>query len=198
VSKDEKAGGSSSGRYATGTMPAAAVSDKGPGHIVEDKKKPDRLAKNDKFTKRGLLIKSIVFIALIGLIIAVVLLLLFKNNKLPPFLHTAVKRAEVENRLQFIKLPVFVTTLDVDGNYYSYVKVEAELEVTDNASASAVNSAIPPIMDVFQTYLHAMTPVDLRSPQGLYRLRAAVLSRINDVIAPAAVRNVLFVEMILQ
>jgi flagellar FliL protein len=76
--------------------------------------------------------------------------------------------------------------------------MEAELEVTDPVSAAAVNAQMPAIIDLFQTYLRSMQPDDLRGAEGLYRLREALLARANVVVAPAAVQNILFIEMVVQ
>ena len=77
-------------------------------------------------------------------------------------------------------------------------KMQAELEVPDAVSAAAVNTQMPAIVDMFQTYLRTMQPGDLQGAEGLYRLREAFLARANVIVAPASVQDVLFIELIVQ
>ncbi len=115
-----------------------------------------------------------------------------------PFLSPPKPKQAVIQQVQFIRMPELVANLDAGPDADSYAKMQAELEVTDAASAAAVNSQMPALIDLFQTYLRGMQPNELRGGVGLYRLRQALLARANIVVAPAAVQNVLFVEMVVQ
>jgi flagellar FliL protein len=170
---------------------ALQAEDKGPGHIVEPGAGPSE-------AKRGKL----------PIIIAAVVLLLglgaagyltYAGIIMLPFLpHPAQSRKAATEQIQFIKIPELITNLDAGPDSDSYAKMEAELEVTDPVSAAAVNAQMPAIIDLFQTYLRSMQPDDLRGAEGLYRLREALLARANVVVAPAAVQNILFIEMVVQ
>ena len=165
--------------------------DRGPGHIVEAE--PVLPAR-----KRG---KKL----LIGVPLLLLLLLggsgylAFAGIIKLPFLPHAAPRQQAESQeIQFIKIPELVANLDAGPDSDSYAKMESELEVTDTASAAAVNAQMPAIIDLFQTYLRTMQPNDLRGAEGLYRLREALLARANVIVAPATVQNVLFIEMVVQ
>ena len=115
-----------------------------------------------------------------------------------PLLSPARPKQAVISQTQFIKMPELVANLDAGPDADSYAKMQTELEVTDAASAAAVNAQMLALIDLFQTYLRSMQPNDLRGAVGLYRLREALLARANIIVAPAAVQNVLFIEMVVQ
>lgn len=98
----------------------------------------------------------------------------------------------------FIKIPEIVANLNVPSGQDSYAKLEATLELADNASAQQVTRDMPRIIDMFQTYLRAMHPSELRGASGTYRLREALIDRVRIAVAPNLVRNVLFEELIVQ
>lgn len=165
--------------------------DNGPGHVVDGDE-----GAAPKRKKKGLLI---VIIAVVALLIGAVGYLAFAGIVKLPFLpQKSAQKTPVAAQIQFIKIPELIANLDAGPDIDSYAKMQAELEVTDAASAAAVNAQMPAIIDLFQTYLRSMQPDDLRGAEGLYRLREALLSRANVVVAPAAVQNVLFIEMVVQ
>ena len=165
-----------------------------PGHIFDATGAEGANTAAAGKSRRGLLL----------LIIAIVVLLLagafgylaFAGVIKLPFLHHT-KQAVVE-QVQFVKIPEMVANLDVGADGDSYAKMQAELEVPDAASALIVNTQMPAIIDLFQSYLRTMQPDDLRGAEGLYRLREALLARANVIAAPATVQNVLFIELIVQ
>jgi flagellar FliL protein len=98
----------------------------------------------------------------------------------------------------FIKVPEIVANLNVPAGEDSYAKLEATLELANSASAAEVRHDMPRIIDVFQTYLRAMHPSELRGASGTYRLREALINRVRIAAAPNLIRNVLFEELIVQ
>ncbi|WP_174502745.1 flagellar basal body-associated FliL family protein [Acidiphilium sp. C61] len=98
----------------------------------------------------------------------------------------------------YVKIPEIVANLDVPGGQDSYVKLEATIELADAKSAKIATADMPRIVDVFQTYLRAMRPGELRGASGTYRLREALIDRIEVATAPAVVKDILFQELIVQ
>jgi flagellar FliL protein len=175
----------------SGRKTAAPVEDKGPGHIV-----PGDAEDGTPKKKRGRLLPIIAAILILPLALGG---LVFSGLvRLPFFPHAAPAQKPAVEQVQFIKVPELIANLDAGPDSDSYAKMQAELEVTDSVSAAAVNAEMPAIIDLFQTYLRTMQPDDLRGSEGLYRLREALLARANIVVAPAAVQNVLFIEMVVQ
>lgn len=195
--KNKQNDSSSRGGDAVGAVVSARIENKGPGHIIQEdpasrRKKGKSKGKNN-VSKRGLLINGIIVVA-VGAMIGAAVFLVFSGY----LEHPGAKKAVAGAPTQFIELPEFITTLDAGDDDHTYARMDVELEVADAVSAAAVNSLMPAIMDVFQTYLHSMTADDLHSPGGLYRLRKAVLSRVNVIVAPAVVQNVLLIQTNIQ
>lgn len=121
---------------------------------------------------------------------------LWFSGVLPHLLHG--HRPRIMSGPVFVKVPQIVANLDVPSGQDSYAKLEATLELAHNASAEQVKHDMPRIIDMFQTYLRAMRPSELRGASGTYRLREALINRIQIAVAPNHVRNVLFEELIVQ
>jgi flagellar FliL protein len=98
----------------------------------------------------------------------------------------------------FVKIPEIVANLNVASGQDSYAKLEATIELSGSASVEQVQRDMPRIVDVFQTYLRAMHPSELRGASGTYRLREALIDRVRLAVAPNVIRNVLFEELIIQ
>lgn len=98
----------------------------------------------------------------------------------------------------FVSVPEIVANLIVPSGSDSYAKMKAVIEVPNAESAHAVTRRMPRVVDVFETYLRAMHPDDLRGATGTYRLREALIRRVQTAVAPAQVRDVLFEELIVQ
>ncbi|OYW11786.1 MAG: flagellar basal body protein FliL [Acidiphilium sp. 37-67-22] len=82
--------------------------------------------------------------------------------------------------------------------YVKIPEIVANLDVPGAKSAKIATADMPRIVDVFQTYLRAMRPGELRGASGTYRLREALIDRIEVATAPAVVKDILFQELIVQ
>jgi flagellar FliL protein len=98
----------------------------------------------------------------------------------------------------YIDMPEIIANLDSDPRRPRYIKLRARVEVTGPENERAVREAMPRLQDMFQTYLRDTRPEDLRGSMGTYRLREELIARADIAAAPAHVRDVLFVEMIVQ
>jgi flagellar FliL protein len=98
----------------------------------------------------------------------------------------------------YVKVPEIVANLNVPSGQDSYVKLEATIELADPKSAKIAMTDMPRVVDVFETYLRAMRPDELRGASGTYRLREALINRVKIATAPAIVKDILFQELIVQ
>lgn len=98
----------------------------------------------------------------------------------------------------FVDLPEIITNLNVPGRRQSYLKLHAKLELPHGADPTAIATAMPRILDLFQTYMRDMRPEELRGSEGSWRLREELVSRASIAAAPAHVQDVLFEELIVQ
>jgi len=98
----------------------------------------------------------------------------------------------------FLEMPEIIANLNTGARRTSFLKLKARLELARAEDASKIQAAMPRILDMFQTYIREMRPEELRGSIGTYRLREELMARANLAAPPAQVRDVLFVEMIVQ
>ena len=99
----------------------------------------------------------------------------------------------------FLDVPeVLVNLSNTSGERTQYLKVKVVLELADAALQGQIQSAMPRVMDAFQTYLRELRPTDLDGSAGLYRLKEELTRRVNLAIAPGRVNAVLFKEIVVQ
>ncbi|WP_419728357.1 flagellar basal body-associated FliL family protein [Lichenicola sp.] len=98
----------------------------------------------------------------------------------------------------FFDLPDIVSNLDTGGHRASFIKLHAKLGIAHAIDVPAVQAAVPQILDIFQTYLRSMRPEEVRGGEGTFRLREALMNRIDLVLAPIQLTDMLFTEMLVQ
>ncbi len=102
-----------------------------------------------------------------------------------------------------VKAPIFLDVPEVLVNLAGteraqYLKVKIVLELPDAALTPQVQTAMPRVMDAFQTYLRELRPTDLDGSAGLYRLKEELTRRVNAAISPSRINAVLFKEIVVQ
>lgn len=103
-----------------------------------------------------------------------------------------------EEKPILVDLPDMVSNLDTGGHRASFVKLHAKLQVMHAADALAVQAAEPELLDIFQTYLRETRPEELHGGEGTYRLREALMNRIDAKLAPVTVTDLLFTQLLVQ
>jgi flagellar FliL protein len=98
----------------------------------------------------------------------------------------------------FVDLPEMIANLNSDPRRPRYVKLKAEVEIPDRQDLPAVTAGMSRLQDLFQTYLREMRPEDLQGSAGTYRLRQELIARANVALAPVKVKDVLFIEVLIQ
>ncbi len=98
----------------------------------------------------------------------------------------------------FVDLPDMLVNLNAGGRRLRYLKIAAALEVRGEDQAELVRQFVPRILDSFQLYLRAIRPEELDGPDGVYRVKEALLARANDAVHPGQVRDVLLRELLVQ
>jgi len=97
--------------------------------------------------------------------------------------------------VSFVPLEPMVISLGADANA-THLRFTAQLEVTPGAAAAVV-AVMPRILDVLNTYLHAVSEEELSEPAAITRLRAQILRRVQVVAGPENIRDVLITEFVL-
>jgi len=98
----------------------------------------------------------------------------------------------------FFELPEMLVNLNTNSRRPTFLKIHVSLELTSDQDAEYVKKMSPRIIDNFQVYLRELRVDDLRGSAGIYRLREELLARINIVVRPAKVKDVLFKEVLVQ
>ncbi len=100
--------------------------------------------------------------------------------------------------LYFLELPNFQVNLNDSRQNFSILRTSLALEMERATDKKDIMAVMPRIQDSIITYLREVRPEELQETGGLYRLKEALLERINFLIAPAHINDVLFKEMFVQ
>ena len=107
--------------------------------------------------------------------------------------------APVVKAATFFDVPeVLVNLSNTGGDRTQYLKVKIVLELPDPALTPQLQTAMPRVMDAFQTYLRELRPTDLDGSAGLYRLKEELTRRVNAAVSPSRINAVLFKEIVVQ
>ena len=98
----------------------------------------------------------------------------------------------------FFDMPDLLVNLHTTGNRAAYLKIKLSLQFTDPAVTAVLQKVQPRLIDSFQIYLRELRLEDLEGSAGLMRLKEELLARANQMMAPAAIDDVLFKEMLVQ
>lgn len=133
---------------------------------------------------------------LVGAVIAVLLVVLgfvgFQKMHQPPPARDVKKPA-----LTIVSIPTVVSNLDTGDGRARYVKITARVQTEGAPDAVKMALLMPQIQDAFQTCLHGMRPDEMEGV-GLYRLRETMLVQIENILAPLPVKDLFFVEVLVQ
>lgn len=105
---------------------------------------------------------------------------------------------EVTNEPVFHDLDEIMVNLNTEGKNVSFMKLKVTLEIEGKENLDIVTKMMPRVRDIFQVYLRELRPIDVQGSVGLYRLREELLLRVNKVIFPAKVKDILFREVLVQ
>ena len=98
----------------------------------------------------------------------------------------------------FYDLPDMLVNLNSTSKKQSYLKIKVSLELNGQPDVQRVEQVLPRIIDNFQVYLRELRVEDMQGAAGMYRLREELLARVNAIVRPAKVGDVLFREMLIQ
>ncbi len=98
----------------------------------------------------------------------------------------------------YYELPEFVVNLNTGGRRVSFLKLRASLELDSPHSVEHIGARLPLIVDHFQIYLRELRPEDLNGSAGTFRLREELLKRVQLTVAPVAVTDVVFGEILVN
>jgi len=112
--------------------------------------------------------------------------------------HTAETVEGEKGPSVFYELPSLTVNLNTAGRKARFIKIQVSLELELEEDKPKVEAVIARVMDNFNVYLRELRIEDLDGSAGMYRLREELLARIRAAVAPVAVRDILFKEMLVQ
>ena len=92
--------------------------------------------------------------------------------------------------------PIIVNLSGDEGR--RFLKLTMQFEVATAGGAAEVQGKMPQIKDAVITIISSKTAEDLLTPEGKFRLKEQVATRVNSALANGAVKNVFFAEFIIQ
>lgn len=110
----------------------------------------------------------------------------------------------VENQAEvatvfFFDVPELLVNLSVQsGQRPIYFKIRVALELGSAADMEQAEKLLPRIVDSLQFYLREMRLEEIQGSIGTYRLKEEIHSRLNRILAPVKVNDVLFKEILIQ
>lgn len=99
----------------------------------------------------------------------------------------------------FYDLPEILVNLSgKPGQKPVYFKVGVALELETPEDAPKVDALLPRVVDSMQFYLREMRIEELQGSMGTYRLKEELLDRLNRVLAPIKINEVLLKDVLIQ
>jgi flagellar FliL protein len=95
-------------------------------------------------------------------------------------------------------LPEMIVNLAAGNERPQYLRLKITLEAENAQVVEAMKPSMPRVVDAFQVHLRELRASDLEGSAGLFRLREELTRRVNQAIAPAKIRAVLFREIVVQ
>lgn len=79
-----------------------------------------------------------------------------------------------------------------------WLRIKVTLEVNGKSNYDIVSKMTPKVIDIFQAYLKELRRSDLDGSFGIYKIKDEMMMRINNVLYPAKIDNILFQEILIQ
>ncbi len=92
----------------------------------------------------------------------------------------------------------FLVNLNNPGKKVSFLKMSITLVLPNTKTTDIITEKLPLIRDTFLIYLRELREEDLRGSKGPLRLKAELRLRINKVIEPQEISEILFKDIMVQ
>lgn len=159
----------------------------------EENKAPDESKKK----KKKIIIAAV--IALIILLAGGYFLKSGSNSSAKENSHQENKTANlVKPHDVFYDLEDFMVNLASSDSRPRFLKLTLTISISSNVDTSLIAKKLPIIRDSFQVYLRELRPADLQGSQATYILKEELLLRINKILFPIVVQDILFRDILVN
>ena len=101
--------------------------------------------------------------------------------------------------LFFVTVPPLQVNFNSKSGDTAYLKLALSFEVRGGAKdVSELEEKMPRIVSSYETFLRQLREEDLNGSAGIYRLKEDLLRRVNNIVTPTMVTDILFNQIIIQ
>lgn len=112
--------------------------------------------------------------------------------------HSEEEENLLKSAVIYLDIDEFLVNLNNNNGQVNFLKMTVTFELPNLKTQSAVESNMPRIRDSLQVYLRELRSSDLQGSTGIHRLREELLLRVNKIIQPLEVTDILFKEIMVQ
>jgi flagellar basal body-associated protein FliL len=98
----------------------------------------------------------------------------------------------------FLSLKPFIVNLNSNDTTPHFISLSIDLQLKDKNHIPIINSKMFIIRDVIEAYLRKFSYKDLQGDAGIDRLRQGIISKIDEIIDPYHVKDLLFQNLLVQ
>ncbi len=155
----------------------------------------------DEKPKQGKLKKILsILVPIVLLIIGAVYFFLFviKAPKNEDVIHEDVGKPKYNATLEqnsYLDIDPIIVGLTSIGPTREYLKIDMTLRVGNEKESQAIIEKMPLIKDALIVFLRSLRSSDFNSSSSTIYLREEITKRINKIVAPVSVKEVLFQEI---
>ena len=167
------------------------------GEVIEDE-----VAKQ-KAKKKKIMIIAGAVIALLIIALGAFFLLSTKSDdaeKPPEAKYHQPKPHDASEVVEdvFYDLDNFVINLNSTGGRARFLKMTITLHIKSDVDVNIISKKIPIIRDNFQFYMRELRPSDLEGSKEMAVIKEELMLRINKILAPIVVQDLLFKEILVN
>ncbi len=100
--------------------------------------------------------------------------------------------------LAFLSLPEMIVNLKSTKSRGNILKTIFVLEIESLAEKEKIDHLKPLIIDQFQSYLRELEANDIQGAAGMERVRQELFNRVNTIITPLKIRQILVKDFLIQ
>lgn len=98
----------------------------------------------------------------------------------------------------FYNLDEFVVNLNKVNNQNNFLKVALTFQFKGQENTAKIEDKLPIIKDAFQIYLRELKAGDIQGSAGIFLLKQELLLRVNKILYPIKIEDVLFRDLLIQ
>jgi len=102
------------------------------------------------------------------------------------------------NANTYIDLEPMVINLAPSSAKQNYLKLTMTLQFSSDVETKVAQVKLPNIIDSFQTFLREVRASDLNGSGSMLQLKEELVKRVNKVVYPVVIENILFKEMLVN